>query len=136
MPGQKPTAQEQQAREQFHQKITGGDGRAAIGAPGAQRNPGDERNVEKPGDRIAAVRTMRRWGYHAQSTRHPMDADVEKAADHRAEHKKDHGPEMERNGAPDGGIKKAGHEWRARFVVYGEAIVLRVAYCLSPIAQS
>ena len=90
-----PAAQKRHAREQFHNEITHGDGRAAIFAASAQRQPRHQRNVQIPRDGILAVRAMRSGRDDAHAQRQPVDAHVQKAADNAAECEEDERPKME-----------------------------------------
>src|SRR5713101_74652 len=57
-PISEPQSEKQQPGEQFHKKVADRDGRFAIGAFAPQINPGKERDVEIPGNRILAVWTV------------------------------------------------------------------------------
>src|SRR5216683_6533680 len=80
-PDGEPTAEEGRGGQQFDPKIADRDRRAAVRAPAAKKQPGEERNIEMPGNRIAAMRTMRPGSNQALSAGHPVDADVQKAPD-------------------------------------------------------
>ena len=96
---------EHDAGQQLDQKIADGDRRGAIGAFPAQVKPGHQRHIQIPGDGVIAVRAMRGRADNAFVPRHPVDADIEKAADHAAKTKKYERPEVKRDACPDFGIK-------------------------------
>ena len=83
--------------------------RFAIGAFPAQIKPGQKRYVQKPGNGIIAVRTVRGWADDAFIPRHAIDADIEKTADHAAKGKKHERPKFRRDARPDFRIKHRSH---------------------------
>ena len=95
-----PATQKGYAREKFNQKIAAGNRRPAIPALSAQIEPGCERDVEKPGDGIVAMGTVRRRRDDALPERHPMNADIQEAPYDRSQHEKEHRPEVKWNGGP------------------------------------
>ena len=109
----KPAKQKHYPREQLDQKISDGNRRAAVGAFAAKIQPRDERHIQKPGNGITAVRTVRWRPDDILPARHPVNAHVQKTSDDTAEHKKDQRPELHRHRGPDFGIKDARHIKRA-----------------------
>src|SRR5262245_58143934 len=95
-----PATEKHQAGQQLDEEIADGNWRAAVPALAAQRKPCHQRNIQKPWDRIAAVRTMRWWRNNTLPQRQPMNADVKKAADNTAESKENERPKLERNTRP------------------------------------
>jgi len=95
-----PKGEEEEAGEQFNQKIATGNGRFAVGAFATQINPGEQRDVEIPGNGVLAMRTVGARRNHALAERHSVNADIEKTADHATEGEEDQRPEMERNEHP------------------------------------
>ncbi len=102
-----PAAQEQQARQQLDYEIAGRNPRTAVPALGPQVNPGNQRDIQIPGNGVVTVRTMRGRVNDALAQGQTVDADVEEAADHRAEDEEDDAPEAERHGGPHSSIKQA-----------------------------
>src|SRR5665213_3665978 len=95
-----PATEKGDSREQFHDEIARRNGRAAIFTFAAEPKPRHERNVQVKWNRVFAMRAMRRRRDDAQFQRHPVNADVQKAADDAAERKKANRPEMKRNERP------------------------------------
>src|SRR5258708_3748221 len=95
-----PASQKHHAGQEFDEKIANGNGRAAVGAFAAKIKPGDERQVEVPGNGVIAMRAVRRRKDDAFSARQAMNADIEKAADHAAKKEENQGPEMKRHQGP------------------------------------
>ncbi len=95
-----PTTQEGDAREQLYQKISHGNWRAAVFALAAEVKPGDEWNIEIPGDGVVAMGAMRWRGDDALPKRHPINAHIKKAPDNGTQKEKYDRPEMEWHGSP------------------------------------
>ena len=100
-----PATEKSDAGEQLHEEVANRNRVAAIRAFPAQHQPGDERHVQEPGDGVFALRAMGPGVDHAFLPRHPVDADVQKAPDHRTQDEKNDAPEMEGNLRPEPGIQ-------------------------------
>jgi len=93
------------AGEQFDEEVADGDRRAAVAAFALKPQPGYQRDIEIPGDRILAMRAMRWRRDDALAQRQAMDANIEKAADVTAENEKNQRPEMEGDAGPNVGVE-------------------------------
>src|SRR5882724_409150 len=84
-----PHQQEQHRSQQFHNEVARADLRAAVAALATQREVTDKWDVVGPPDALVALRAMRWWSHDGLIERHPVDADIKKAADDRAKREDD-----------------------------------------------
>ena len=77
---------EQHGGQDFDQRIPRADADAAVGAPTAQYQPAQQRNVVPDSDPVAAGRAVRGWPQQRFVRRDPIDDDVQKRADRQPQH--------------------------------------------------
>ena len=95
-----PAREERQAGEQLDGQVAGRNGRGALPAFPPQPKPAHDRDVKPPRDREVALGALRSRLGQAQVAGHPVNANIEKTADDRAEHKKHEAPKNERSARP------------------------------------
>ena len=96
-----PDGEKEQRGQQFHREIAKRDPAPAIRATSAEEEPADERKILLPRNRFLARWTKRSPRFvNRQIAREPVDADVQKRADRRAQNESDSGEE-----------KTVGDEW-------------------------
>jgi len=84
-----PDREEQQRRDQFHREIAKRYFCAAICTTTPEKNPTDQRQIPMPGDRLPAGRAKRTARLvNRKIGRPPINADVQKRPDCRAENKR------------------------------------------------
>src|SRR4051794_28198992 len=83
MTEREPATQEDNSGQQFNQEVTNRDGGTTIAALTAEIKPGSEWHVQKPGNRVFAMRAVGRRGDDALTQWEAVDANVQKTSHHR-----------------------------------------------------
>ena len=105
-----PDREKEQSRKRFDTEISKRNLRAAIRALPTQYQPGKEREIMVPWDRIFAAGTKGALRFADRHiTRHPVYADVEKGADARTEHE---GKDREENVVSERHGRESGSAWQ------------------------